>query len=356
MVTIKKSCAEFFKKNKFIISTSLIIFILFVVNGCANISAPQPQKDIILEDTKSEEKFYVEQDKNSKFLDEGRFYLYSDKVLYKAEVVPEEDKIYIYKNESVKVSTKVQEENKVFIYTKEPSEKFLEENKIYIYKNETLISTKFPEDAEGDLVINKSFKILDKSESEGEGKPAIGVPIEQEPAPDWILNKAKEHIASYVGEKYFNKHIYVKKSWTEPKVDKIGAKYRIYYTYKFKIKGDLNETFIEFILWLDPNGNLVKYREIEYRGPQKPYSFNISKREAEDLAGKQGMENIETTEIVFGLLFNSNEGRINESYVWYVSSKNPAEGELEVIYIDVDSGEVIGNLTKPEVKTVFPVE
>lgn len=346
------------KRNEFVISISLVIFILLAVNGYINIFAPQPQKGIILGDIKSEETFYAQQDKNLKFLSEGQFFLYSNKILYKAEVVPEEDKVYIYKSEPVGVSTKVQEENKVFIYTKEPSEKFLEENKIYIYENGTLISTKFPEDEREDLAIaiNKSFKVLDKFENEGEGKPAIGVPIELEPAPDLFLNKTKEYMAFYVGEKYFDEHIFVKKSWAEPKVDKIGAKYGIHYTYKFKIKEDLNETSVQFILWLDPNGNLVEYRGIEYRGPQKPYSFNISRREAEDIARKQGIGKIATIDVVFGLLFYSNEGVINESYIWYVSSENPAEGEPEVIYIGVDSGEVVGILTKPEAKTVLPIE
>lgn len=46
----------FLKKNKFVVDVCLVIFILLVVNGCTNISAPQPQEGIILEDTKTEEK------------------------------------------------------------------------------------------------------------------------------------------------------------------------------------------------------------------------------------------------------------------------------------------------------------
>lgn len=43
------------KRNEFVINISLVIFIFLAVNGCTNISAPQPQNSIILEDAKTEE-------------------------------------------------------------------------------------------------------------------------------------------------------------------------------------------------------------------------------------------------------------------------------------------------------------
>ena len=182
----------------------------------------------------------------------------------------------------------------------------------------------------------------------------IEVPMEREPAPDWILDKAKQYIVSYVGEEYFNEHISVKQSWTESTPDKIGAKYRIFYNYKFKIKGDLDETSIEFVLWLDPDGNLAEYRGIRYRGPQKPYAFNISGSEAEEIAKEEGLpesitEIIErdgktynttkltTAKIEFGLNFIG----INESYIWYVATENYEVGKPVAVYIDVDSGKVL---------------
>ncbi len=180
--------------------------------------------------------------------------------------------------------------------------------------------------------------------------------ISKEIKSNWILDKAKEHIVSYVGEDYFNEHISVKRNETKSKIDKIGAKYRIDYIYKFKIKGDADETSIEFPLWLDPDGELLEYRGIKYRGPQKPYIFNISREEAEEIAKSEGIKEIESISIVLGLMFNGDKGNIGESYVWHVSSKSPIGGELAVVYVDVDSGNIIDVATELEAETILPVE
>jgi len=192
-------------------------------------------------------------------------------------------------------------------------------------------------------------------EGEGKGDEAIGVPVEKEPAPDWVLDKAEGYIVSYVGQKYFDEHIFLKKSFTNLKVDKMGAKYKILYSYEFKINEDVDETLIDFNLWLDPDGGVV-----EYEGPQKPYSFTISRKKAIEIAKTQGLpesdtetiekggqtysiEKLTTAKIEFGPKFD-----IDESYVWHVSTENFQVGKPVAVYIDVDSGDVLGTYVEEE--------
>ena len=216
------------------------------------------------------------------------------------------------------------------------------------------------------LEVEQISQKEDREASDATSGSAVQVRYDREPAPEWVLDKAKQHIISYIGEEYFNKHIFVKKSWTEPTVDKIGSKYRIYYDYKFRIKGDLSETSIEFPLFLNPVGNLVEYRDIKYRGPQKPYAFNISRNEAIEIAKENGLPisnitimierdgktynetKITITRIELGLNFK-NLG-INESYIWYLETEDYQPGKPEAVYVDVDSGKVLATYPKYDLK------
>lgn len=151
------------------------------------------------------------------------------------------------------------------------------------------------------------------------------------PAPNWILEEARKYIVSYVGEDYFNEHIEIKKSQTNFNVDKIGAKYVIYPDYSFLIKGDNGKTIIGFKMWLDENGKVIKYE-----GPTKPYQFAISKGKAINIAEGKGLPSGGFARIEMGSTFG-----VNESYIWYASTEKFEPGTMAV-YIDVDSGKVLG--------------
>ena len=167
------------------------------------------------------------------------------------------------------------------------------------------------------------------------------------PAPLWIQGKGKEHIISYVGENYFNFHIVLVRSEGHESPNHFGAQYVLGYRYDIPIK-DTPYTFFPrminryFVLWLDPEGELVEYSGIRYRGPQKPYQFKISVQEAKEIARENGMEPPIESDIKFGLDFQVNGKYINESYIWYVITESLTPNKPEVVYIDVDTGNVLG--------------
>ncbi|OIO81098.1 hypothetical protein AUJ84_01680 [Candidatus Pacearchaeota archaeon CG1_02_32_132] len=157
------------------------------------------------------------------------------------------------------------------------------------------------------------------------------------------MDDAESYIVSYVSQNYFDEHIELLRSQTNSNIDKSGAKYRVVYNYGFNIKGDYTRIFIEFEMWLDESGNVIGYD-----GPLKPYNFLISRMEAKRIANDAGMTKVDSQNIIFGLGFRTDKGEINERYVWYLSSEETVKGEPEVIYLDLDTGDVIGILTKIE--------
>ena len=193
--------------------------------------------------------------------------------------------------------------------------------------------------------------------------PAKSVPYIN-PAPHNILNKADSYIISYVGKKYFDDYIYMTKSYVAPDENKDNVeynyysanknkkypKYKIDYDYKFRINGDSEDTIVDFDLYLDENGNLVDEENTDYRyeGPQRKYSFSISRDEVIAIAKSQGIESIEEIKIIFGLTFKGDKGKLTESYVWHITADNPKIGSPEVVYIDVDTGEGIDVSIKKE--------
>lgn len=167
--------------------------------------------------------------------------------------------------------------------------------------------------------------------------------IVRTPAPDWILESSKDYIVSYIGKNYYDKHISIDWKSTNPSIDKVGAKYRIYYNYEFKVKGDFIWTSLKFGMWLDEEGSVI-----EYEGPTKPYEFAVSKAEAIDIAKREGMSSGGSAEIRMGSDFG-----LDESYIIYVSTENLETGKPEVVYVDVDSGEVLGTYIYEEAKITY---
>ena len=241
----------------------------------------------------------------------------------------------------------------------------IKERNVTEKNNEEVITIPHQKDTEEGIVTDKKIT------------KAITVPYQRDPAPKWVLEKTKGYITFYVDEDYFEEHISLKQSWTEETIDKIVAKYRVVYDYKFKVKDELDETHFQFSLFLDENGDLVSYKGIKFRGPQRPYQFKINRSEAIAIAQQAGLpgpyvktlfeirpgkavkkENITrniTADIIFALGFNADNAGINESYVWHITAGKIVGGKPEVIYVDVDTGEVVGILTMPDVKLTLSV-
>jgi len=166
-------------------------------------------------------------------------------------------------------------------------------------------------------------------------------PTELEPAPQWIIDKVNNYIISMVGEDYFNQYITLKKSQTNIELDKIGAKYVLTYIYTHNLKDHADDVPYQvehqFKLRTDPDGELVEYRGIKYEGPNKPYQFLISKSEVNSTAIGYGLK--EPFEVFLSY----------KDYVWVAWTKTcVTEGNIEGLFIDVDTGEIISKKTSTD--------
>ena len=158
-------------------------------------------------------------------------------------------------------------------------------------------------------------------EIEYEGEEAKeGIPSNIFVSPE-IIEKANQYVISLVGEEYFkNKFTLSNLSY--------HSKNTIIYDYFLG----------QVTLRLNTEGNVR-----EYQGPTKPYSFNIDKEEAVRIAKSKGLQEPITAQLVYGGLgFDSDAGTITESYMWDVSSQKYSEGNLWIIYVDIDTGDIIG--------------
>ena len=154
--------------------------------------------------------------------------------------------------------------------------------------------------------------------------------VETEKSPDWIINKAEQYIISLVGKTYYNEHFSLVSSAI---TGKGVTEYLVYYTFDFpeNVQNSLGTGVNTMQVKLDQKGNIV-----EYRGPTRAYNFLISKEQAITLAQKAGLKQPTNAEIVFG-----KDHEIDEGYVWEVWTDVLNKGELEIVYLDVDTGEVI---------------
>jgi hypothetical protein len=165
-----------------------------------------------------------------------------------------------------------------------------------------------------------------------------------ESAPKWIIDIGNTHIISYVGEAYFSRNIMLESSRSNKLVDKNGVKYVLSYIHIHDLKYNKilhKEVTRSFNIMVDIDGNLVDYRGIEYTGPSQPYEFLISEKKAKSIAIDHGLKNPKVSlyygDSGYGSDFNIKEG----TYVW-VAWSNECVGNDRELFIDVDSGDVIG--------------
>lgn len=169
-------------------------------------------------------------------------------------------------------------------------------------------------------------------------KPSA-VTVRTNRVPEEMITRANQYLILLVGQAYFDAHI------GGPIMDSVTGKTTIEYSIEYNLGGFFdvyyNDRHIEdsfsistsiVLVKLDQKGNVL-----EYRGPTKPYNFSISKEQAMNLAQKAGLKQPTGAEIVFG-----KDHEINEGYIWDVwTDAFLDEGELEIVYLDVDTGKVM---------------
>lgn len=175
--------------------------------------------------------------------------------------------------------------------------------------------------------------------------------VQLESAPKWVIDKINNYIISMVDKDYFTKYLNLMGSQTKVKLDKVGAKYILTYIYTHNLKDSPKSTPYQvehqFTLRVDSNGNLLAYRGIKYRGPNKPYQFLISKDKANQIAKKYGLEEPFEVSLYYGNQgYNSDIPLKEGTYVWGAGAqKCVTKGNIESLFIDVDSGRIIGKKT-----------
>lgn len=179
------------------------------------------------------------------------------------------------------------------------------------------------------LILPISLSI-EKTEIEPSGEvvdvPANATNTPQ--APNEIIEKANQYIISLIGEDYFKDKLVFDKSISYSYSGKDASSYAVIYGYFLG----------QVLVRLNSKGEIVSYQ-----GPTKSYSFNINKEEAIRIAKSRGLQEPIDAQLVYGGTgFGSDTGSITESYMWDISSGRISEGSLEIVYIDIDSGNIIG--------------
>lgn len=181
-----------------------------------------------------------------------------------------------------------------------------------------------------------------------------GQVLDSEPAPQWVIDKVNDYVISKVGENYFSQHFKLQKSYSNTNLDKTGAKYKLTYLYTHNLKDNPDDTPYQvehfFELRADPDGELVEYRGAKYRGPRQPYQFLISENEANQIAIGYGLKEPFEVRLSYGRSGYNSDTSIEEgTYAWVAWSKNYIpERNIEGLFIDVDTGSVIGKKTSKE--------
>jgi len=197
------------------------------------------------------------------------------------------------------------------------------------------------------LVFMVSVTIAAAQETDHKGSELIPVTVEKQ-APQIIITKADEHIISKVGQSYFSEFFEFVNSSSYSQ-GKDGSSYAV--QYKYLIPENNFRTGVgteQVIVRLSSNGDVVSYQ-----GPLRAYEFVVTKERALSIARKNGMLSPTDAEIVYGGKgFRSDTGLITESYIWNVFSDSAEEGTPYVIYIDVDTEDMIGKLTQGSTEVV----
>lgn len=97
---------------------------------------------------------------------------------------------------------------------------------------------------------------------------------------------------------------------------------------------------------VDKDGNIIAYD-----GPEYPYQFKLSVDDVKKIARDAGMQQVSEMKIIpgwWGFMADNNKllGEGRESIMWQTVSSSAEVGAPEGIYIDVDTGKILGSWTK----------
>ena len=195
----------------------------------------------------------------------------------------------------------------------------------------------------------------------------------ENPAPEWVIDKANKHLEDKLGKEYVNKHIsfdiaYIKindeiaiKNFGEPEQE-----YVVNYNYNFPYFGeDLRTRGGRLSIIVDENGKIQ-----EDRVPNSNHEFEMTEEKAREIAKKSGIENPDKVVFVFKNFvdvesvefkstisskyeYKSNKGRnfiiINDNkgdYIIEVHSESILYNNNDLLtyigYIDPASGKFLG--------------
>ncbi|PIN87275.1 hypothetical protein COV19_00125 [Candidatus Woesearchaeota archaeon CG10_big_fil_rev_8_21_14_0_10_44_13] len=169
----------------------------------------------------------------------------------------------------------------------------------------------------------------------------------EQPAPQWVIDKANDYIISVLGESYFEEHIKLTKNSTGK-----SRGYFFYYNYTHNVRDEPNgaphQVMHLFQVQANWSGAIVGYN-----GPREPFQFLISSSEARDIAIQNGMKE-PVVELDCGIQGYDSDTPISDgTCIWGVwTYEGVPKGNPDLFFIHVDTGEVLGKrLSEGEART-----
>jgi hypothetical protein len=153
-----------------------------------------------------------------------------------------------------------------------------------------------------------------------------------------MILHSQEVIKSFIGAEYVKAYMTLQKTEILPAFPgSQDVQYVFSYNYNLP---DLD--FPVFSVVLDSYGGVISYT-----GPRKEYEHIMTKAQIEELAKKNGMNNIADSTITYVERQGDAFYLLENEYVWKVQSATIAPGKPSIIYIDIDSEEVKGIIREP---------
>ncbi len=154
-------------------------------------------------------------------------------------------------------------------------------------------------------------------------------------APDSVLQAAKDEIVKHVGLDYYNQ--YVKQ--LDSRAGK-GGSYQVWFEFQIPFKDDIASGAQYIRIFLSGNGVVTAYR-----GPTKAIIFNVTQDQAIKTAVAEGISFPTDAKIMFtddDIESDLGKTIYHGQYLWKVFANKPKKGEPTAVFIDVETGEIVG--------------
>lgn len=154
-------------------------------------------------------------------------------------------------------------------------------------------------------------------------------------APKEFVDIAEQHIIKQVGLEHFNEYV----DFIDSKEGK-GGTYQIWFSYKIPFKENLGSSAKYIRVFVASNKQIT-----EYKGPKRAYNFTIDVDEALRITIEEGISFPTEAQVILtekDISVDNGKTIPEERYMWKVWTDRPKAGEPTVIYIDFESGEIIG--------------